>query len=276
MANDTPQQVETALFNGISGDGPVLLNVPHAGVDLPEGLRAALTQEALDLCDTDWHMDRIARDILPAGGSLLAARMSRYAVDLNRPRDDAPLYAGATTGLISTIDFDGRPLYREGMEPDAEERAARIADYWAPYHAALAAEIARIRDAHGYCLLLDVHSIRSHVPRLFEGRLPDLNLGTNSGASCAPALSDAAFAALEASGFSAVRDGRFKGGFITRHYGDPAAHVHALQIEIAQDCYMLEESPWTYLPERADRLKTALGALVAAMTGFVPGAEAEA
>ncbi|MBR9764428.1 MAG: N-formylglutamate deformylase [Rhodobacteraceae bacterium] len=273
MTSEAGNSMETPLFYKLEGSSPLLLNVPHAGTDLPDSLRAALTEQALDLCDTDWHMDRIARDVLPEGASLMAARQSRYVVDLNRPADDLPLYSGNTTGLISTIDFDGTPLYRDGQEPDAAERAARIEDYWTPYHAALAAEIERIRALHGFCLMLDVHSIRSRVPRLFEGRLPDLNLGTNSGDSCAPALSDAAFAALEASRFSAVRNGRFKGGFITRHYGQPARGVHVLQIEIAQDCYMLEESPWTYLPERADQLKVALAGLIAAMTSFTPDAE---
>ncbi|MHA6346597.1 N-formylglutamate deformylase [Roseivivax sp. CAU 1761] len=264
------------LFDHVPGDGPLLINVPHAGVALPAGLRRALRPEALDLCDTDWHMDRIARALRPAGATLMAARLSRYAVDLNRPADDAPLYDGASTGLVSTIDFDGRPLYRDGAEPDAAERAARIAAYWRPYHAALEAEIARIRARHGHCLLLDMHSIRSRIPRLFEGRLPDLNLGTNSGASCAPAVGQAAMAALDGDEFTAVRDGRFKGGFITRHYGDPARHVHALQIEIAQSCYMTEQSPWTYLPERAERLGAVLARLVAALTSFRPELEAQA
>lgn len=261
---------EMPLFDQFCGDGPVLLNVPHAGTDVPDTLRDALRPEALDLRDTDWHMDRIAQDVLPQGASLMAARVTRYAVDLNRPDDDVPLYQTATTGLISTMDFDGTPLYRAGMEPGADARAARIAAYWAPYHAALQAEVDRIRERHGFCLLLDVHSIRSHVPRLFEGRLPDLNLGTNSGAACADALSDAAFAALQGHGFSVVRDARFKGGHITRHYGTPAQGVHALQIEIAQACYMVEHTPWTYLPDKADRLKVALAALVGAMTDFRP------
>lgn len=263
------------LFDQTSGTTPLLLNVPHAGTLLPESLRARLRPEALDLCDTDWHMDRIARDLLPEGAGLICARPSRYVVDLNRPADDVPLYAGATTGLISTIDFDGNPLYRPDQEPDAADRQARITEVWAPYHAALAREIERIRTVHGYCLLLDVHSIRSHVPRLFEGRLPDLNLGTNSGASAAPALCNAVHEALKASDFSVVRDGRFKGGYITRHYGQPAQNVHALQIEIAQDCYMEERSPWTYLPEKADRLKQALSALIAAMTAFEPDMETD-
>lgn len=262
--------IKNALFDQISGSGPVLLNVPHAGTVVPDALRDALRPEALELCDTDWHMDRIAQDVLPEDASLLVAKVSRYAVDLNRPSDDVPLYQTATTGLISTIDFDGTRLYREGMDPGAQARSARIARYWEPYHAALQAEIDRIRAAHGYCLLLDVHSIRSHVPRLFEGRLPDLNLGTNSGASCADALSDAAFGAIQDKGFSVVRNGRFTGGHITRHYGDPANGVHVLQIEIAQDCYMIEHSPWTYVPEKADRLKVVLTGLVGAMMDFQP------
>lgn len=261
---------ETALFDQICGTTPLLLSVPHAGTDLPESLQQALRTDALALRDTDWHMERIARDVLPKGASLLVARVSRYAVDLNRSEADTPLYSGATTGLVSTIDFDGNPLYRDGREPDAEDRARRIAEFWRPYHDALAAEIARIRAAHGYCLLLDMHSIRSRVPRLFEGRLPDLNLGTDSGAACAPALADAAFAALRGSGLSAVRDARFKGGYITRHYGAPANGIHALQIEIAQDCYMVEQSPWTYLPDKADRLKGALRQLIAAIADFHP------
>ncbi|ATG46974.1 N-formylglutamate deformylase [Celeribacter ethanolicus] len=271
---DAPALPEKRLvFEQICGSTPLLLNVPHAGTQVPDSLRAALTPGALDLSDTDWHMDRIARDLLPEGASLMVANVTRYAVDLNRPSDDKPLYAGATTGLMSTITFDGVPLYRPGAEPDAAEQAERIAAWWTPYHAALAAEIARIKAAHGYCVMLDMHSIRSQVPRLFEGRLPDLNLGTNSGAACAPGLSDAAFAALQASEYSAVRDGRFKGGYITRHYGQPEQNVHALQIEIAQECYMQEETPWSYIPERADRLKETLARLIAVMADFHPETE---
>ncbi|QDL90544.1 N-formylglutamate deformylase [Paroceanicella profunda] len=261
------------LFEQVRGTTPLLLNVPHAGTALPDALRARLRPDALELRDTDWHMDAIARDVLPEGAGLLAALPSRYVVDLNRPADDTPLYAGATTGLVSTIDFDGTPLYRPGQEPDAADRAARLAAVWRPYHAALDAEIARLRAAHGYCLLLDVHSIRSRVPRLFEGRLPDLNLGTASGASCAPALAQAAFAALQASGLTAVRDGRFKGGHITRHYGRPEQGVHALQIEIAQECYMREGPPWTLQPGPAARLRAALAGLVGVMSAFVPEAD---
>ncbi|RVV98401.1 N-formylglutamate deformylase [Mesobaculum littorinae] len=273
MPSDIDVSSPTALCDLIRGDGPLLLNVPHAGLVLPPEVAEALRPEAAGLRDTDWHMDRIAREVRPVGASLMVARVSRYAADLNRPRDDTPLYDSATTGLISTIDFDGAPLYRDGAAPDAAARAARVSAYWTPYHAALTDEIARIRAAHGYCLLLDLHSIRSRVPRLFDGRLPDLNLGTNSGASCAPGLARAAHAAIEGHGLSVVRDGRFKGGYITRHYGTPDRHVHALQIEIAQEVYMQETPPWTYLPEKAARLTGALGALIAAMAAFSPERE---
>ncbi|MDK3073784.1 N-formylglutamate deformylase [Sedimentitalea sp. JM2-8] len=261
------------LFEQIKGNTPLLLHVPHAGTEVPDSLRSALKPEALALSDTDWHMDRIARDLLPEGASLMRARVTRYAVDLNRPPDDTPLYSGATTGLISTIDFDGAPLYRPGAEPDSDEQTDRIATWWTPYHKALGEEIARIKAAHGFCVLLDMHSIRSHIPRLFEGRLPDLNLGTNSDTACQQSLSDAALAALQASNFSVVRNGRFKGGYITRHYGQPSRNEHALQIEIAQSCYMMEEAPWTYLPDRADRLKDALARLIAVLADFKPNLE---
>lgn len=259
-----------APFDKISGSAPFLINVPHAGTELPESLRARLRPEALELRDTDWHMALIAREILPDNASLICARPSRYLIDLNRPLDDEPLYAGATTGLMSTIDFDGNPLYLPDQEPGSDERAARIAAVWEPYHAALAAEIDRIRNLHGYCLLLDMHSIRSQVPRLFEGQLPDLNLGSNSGASAASGLVEAAFASLQTSAFTAVCDGRFKGGYITRHYGQPARQVHALQIEIAQCTYMQESPPWTIEPAKKAPLKQVLSAFANTIKAYVP------
>ena len=168
MQDSPADPTKSPLFDQIKGSTPLLLHVPHAGTVVPDSLRAALKPEALDLSDTDWHMDRIARDLLPDGASLMSARVTRYAVDLNRPSDDTPLYTGATTGLVSTIDFDGRPLYRPGAEPDEAERGKRIADFWTPYHRALTDEIERIRSVHGYCVMLDVHSIqkKSHHPYL--------------------------------------------------------------------------------------------------------------
>lgn len=253
------------LMTFVPGKTPVLLNVPHAGIVLPEEIRGRLRSDALELKDTDWHMDQLARPCADLGVGIIAAQYSRYVVDLNRSAEDTPLYAGPTTGLISQIDFDGRPLYRDGQEPGAEDIQARIQTYWAPYHQALGAEIQRLRAKYGICVLIDLHSIRSEVPRLFDGVLPDLNLGTNSGASTAQNFEACAERTLRASDYSFVKNGRFKGGYITRHYGQPDRNVHALQLEIAQSTYMEERGPWRLVPEKADRLGAMIKTLVAAV-----------
>jgi N-formylglutamate amidohydrolase len=253
------------LMTLVTGSKPVLLNVPHAGTMLPEAIKSRLRNDALELKDTDWHMDQLAAPCAELGASIMTAQYSRYVVDLNRSAEDTPLYAGPTTGLISQIDFDGRPLYQEGQEPDAEDVRERIQTYWTPYHQALEAEINRIKSHFGICLLIDLHSIRSRVPRLFDGVLPDLNLGTNSGASTAENFEVRAESTLRKSGYSLVKNDRFKGGYITRHYGQPDRNVHALQLEIAQSAYMKECAPWDLLPEKANRLGTTIKSLVSAI-----------
>lgn len=229
------------------GDGPLILSMPHVGTILTPEAAARLNETGLAVGDTDWWMDRLydfADDLAP---TVIRARLSRYVIDVNRDPSGISLYPGqATTELCPTTTFDGDPLYRPGMEPDETEIARRRAAYHAPYHAALSAEIARVRDRHGYVLLYDCHSIRSVIPRLFEGTLPTFNIGTNSGASCAPGIEAAVVDACAAAGPSYAHNGRFKGGFITRHHGRPAEHVHAVQMELAQSAYMLEAPPWTY------------------------------
>jgi N-formylglutamate deformylase len=194
--------------------------------------------------DTDWHVARLYAFARGMGASILVPRHSRYVVDLNRPPDDVSLYPGQnTTGLCPIVQFSGEPVYRDGYEPDAAEIAARVDAYWRPYHAALQAEIARIRSVHGRVVLWEGHSIRGEVPFLFEGRLPDLNLGTAAGASCSPALQARLEAVLAAqSRYDWVANGRFKGGHITRHYGAPSDGVDAVQLEISQRIYMDEAS----------------------------------
>ncbi len=216
------------------GTSPLLVSLPHAGQSIPAELRPQLVERALGVEDTDWHLDRLygfARDL---GASLIVPHHSRYVIDLNRPPEDAPMYPGANnTELVPTRFFSGEPLYRAGMAPDAAEIARRRETYWAPYHAALQAELGRLRDLHGHAVLFDGHSIKSQLPWLFDGTLPDLNLGTAGGTSCAPALRDAAATVLAAqSRCTHVVDGRFKGGYITRHYGRPEQRVHALQLKI--------------------------------------------
>jgi N-formylglutamate amidohydrolase len=241
--------------------------VPPAGTAIPAELAARLTPQALTLPDTDWHVAELY-DFAPAlGAAMLIAQYSRYLIDLNRPPDDAALYSAAPkTGLCPTSSFDGEPLYLAGDGALAPtEIAERRRQYWQPYHDALRALLTQTRERFGYALLLDAHSIRSVVPRLFEGRLPDINVGTNRGSACSPALTEALRVRLGGQArWSRVFDGRFTGGYITRNYGRPAVGVHAVQIELAQSAYM-DEAGTDYEPARAAPLRELLGAIVATL-----------
>jgi N-formylglutamate deformylase len=230
------------------GTAPVLVSMPHIGTDIPADLQGDYVPRALAVEDTDWHLARLYNGLVALGASVLRPRFSRYVIDLNRPPDDAPMYPGASnTELCPTRFFNGDPLYREGRQPPPEERQRRRSLYWQPYHDTLRAELARIKAEHGFALLWDAHSIRSRIPWLFEGVLPDLNIGTAGGASAHESVAQAAATAAAAYGdVTRVVNGRFKGGYITRHYGDPAAHVHAVQLEMCQSLYMSEEPPFGY------------------------------
>ena len=254
------------------GDSPLIINVPHAGTRLPDGIRARLTDAALAVPDTDWHVERLYAFAPDAGITMLCATHSRYVVDLNRNPDGVALYTGAdNTELCPTRTFANEPVYRENKAPTPVEVAARADAYFVPYHAVLADEIARIRARHGHVVVLDGHSIRAELPRFFRGRLPDLNLGTADGASCAADLqADAAAVLAAAAGFTHVVNGRFKGGYITRQYGRPAQGVHLLQIEVAQDCYMDEAPPYRYAADRAQPLIDVLQQLVQPLQAWRP------
>jgi N-formylglutamate deformylase len=248
------------------GTAPLLVSLPHDGSDIPAGLRARMAPEARPAPDTDWHVSRLYAFARELGASVLVPRWSRYVIDLNRGEDDTSLYPGRnTTGLVPLVRFDGEPVYLPGAEPDAAEVAARVARYWRPYHAALRGELERLRAAHGRVVLWEGHSIRgSGLPYLFEGRLPDLNLGTAAGASCSPGLQARLEAVLAAQdGYDWVANGRFKGGHITRHYGDPANAIEAVQLETSQRCYM-DEASFAYDEARAARLQPLLRALLQA------------
>ena len=226
------------------GDTPLFVSLPHDGTLLPEDLAARMVPAARGVPDTDWHVSRLYAIARELGASIIVPRHSRYVVDLNRPPDDTSLYPGQnTTGLCPIVRFSGEPVYLSGQEPSHDEVLARVERYWRPYHDALIAEIARIRAAHGRVVLWEGHSIRSVVPFLFDGRLPDFNLGTSSGASCSGALQQRLTGVLEAQrDYSHVVNGRFKGGYITRQYGSPANGIDAVQLELAQCNYMDEDS----------------------------------
>ncbi|MBA1204875.1 N-formylglutamate deformylase [Pseudomonas capeferrum] len=242
---------------------PLLISMPHAGLRLTPAVRDHLVQPARGLPDTDWHIPRLYHFARQLGASMVTGEYSRFVIDLNRPEDDTPLYAGATTGLYPATLFDGGALFEPGKEPSAEERASYLERIWRPYHHGIHVELARLRAMFGYALLWDAHSIRSQVARLFDGKLPDFNLGTFNGASCDPALARCLQAVCgEAKGYSHVLNGRFKGGHITRHYGDPDKHVHAVQLELAQSTYMDEVQPFTYREDLARPTQAVLEALL--------------
>lgn len=262
----------TDLFTLVPGHTPLLVNVPHAGLGLAPGLAARLTEAGQRLADTDWHVEKLYAFAASMGAGLMVATQSRYVVDLNRDPTGRALYPGAeNTEICPTRGFDDAPLYRDGAAPDHAEVSARVAQFWQPYHDRLAAELEAIRARHGYAILLDGHSIPAEVPRFFAGRLPDLNLGSNDGRSCAPDLAAEAVKVLAgASGFTSVHNGRFKGGYITRHYGRPAEGLHALQLEIAQACYMDEARPRHWDGARAASLTVVLQRLTDILLHWQP------
>ncbi len=223
------------------GGAPLIVSVPHAGTEIPPHLDGRFVSTWLARRDADWWVERLYAFADELDATIIATRLSRSVIDVNRDPSGASLYPGqATTELCPTTSFDGEPLYRPGHAPDAEEIATRRALFFDPYHAAVAAEIERLRASRPAVVLYDAHSIRSVVPRLFEGELPNFNIGTFGGASCDRALTAAVERVCDASGRPRVTNGRFKGGYITRRYGAPEAGVHAIQMELACRGYMAE------------------------------------
>jgi N-formylglutamate deformylase len=255
---------EEDVFTLHRGTRPLLISLPHVGTQIPDDVAARLRPRALAVEDTDWHLDRLYAFARGLGASLLVPRLSRYCIDLNRPPENTPMYAGSNnTELCPTRAFSGEPIYRDGQAPGDAEIARRLGLYWQPYHRALAAELARLKAAHGHAVLFDAHSIRSELPWLFEGRLPDLNLGTAGGASCSVGLRGALAGVLAAqTEFTQIVDGRFKGGYITRQYGRPAEGVHAVQLEMCWRCYMEEAPPFAFDAARAAAVLPLLRRLV--------------
>lgn len=245
------------------GSAPLLVSLPHDGTALPADIAVRLTDSARRVPDTDWHVARLYAFALELGASILVPVCSRYVVDLNRPPDDVSLYPGQnTTGLCPHVQFSGEPVYLEHQQPDEAEVRARVDTFWRPYHRALTDELARIRATHGRGVLWEGHSIRSTVPFLFEGCLPDFNLGTAGGTSCSPQLQQRLQAVLDAQpGYTHVTNGRFKGGYITRHYADPAQRIQAVQLELSQPTYM-DQDTWEYLPERAQATQSVIRRLL--------------
>jgi formiminoglutamase len=259
------------MIEVVQGGGPLVLGLPHTGVYVPPEIEARLNARGRALADTDWHIERLYAGLV---GDVTTVRtpVHRYVIDVNRAPGGESLYPGQnTTGLIPLTDFDGEPIWQEGEAPDAAEVEARREAYHAPYHAALAAEMERVRARHGFAILYDCHSIRSRIPFLFDGILPDLNIGTNGGTTCAPGIAAAVRDACAASGYSTVTNGRFKGGWTTRHYGRPGEGLHAIQMELAQSTYLAAEAPtWDYDETRAATLRAVLRPMLETLSAWRP------
>lgn len=248
---------------------PLLISMPHQGIKLTEAVAQGLVAAAKSLPDTDWHLPQLYHFAHELGASTIAAQYSRYVIDLNRPADDKPLYSTATTGLFPETLFDGQPLFKAHMTPAPEERARYLEQIWQPYHQALSAELQRLKREFGYALLFEAHSIRSQIPYLFEGTLPDFNLGTHAGASCHPELAARLVAICEtAPAYSYVLNGRFKGGFITREYGQPAQNIHAVQLELGQRTYMAETPPFAFDDHKARPTQHVIRQMLEAMLSW--------
>ncbi len=256
-------------FSLTPGRLPLLVSIPHGGTHIPPDIAARMTPEALQLADVDWHLPQLYAFASEMGASVLAATHARHVIDLNRPPEDESLYPGQdVTGLLPIDTFRKEPLYRAGQAPSAAEASDRLQRYWRPYHDALQRELDRLRAQHGRVVLWDAHSIASELPRFFDGRLPDLNLGTADGRACLPKVQAAVEAVMAAQrDYTHVSNGRFKGGHITRHYGNPAAGIDALQLEMCQCTYMNEAAPFDYRPDLAARVQPLLRQLLSAALG---------
>ncbi|GJM08509.1 MAG: N-formylglutamate deformylase [Lysobacteraceae bacterium] len=255
-----------AVYSLHRGTRPLLVSVPHDGVQLPSDVARKMTDAGRVVADTDWHVARLYESAVELGASVIRPNYSRYVVDLNRPSDGVALYPGQDeTGLCPISSFAGEDLYKVGEEPSAEEVGERVRTYWQPYHSALRSELARLKAQHQQVLLWEGHTIKSEVPRFFEGRLPDFNIGTYQGASCSKQLVRVVETVLhDQQDYSWVVNGRFKGGYITRHYGQPDAGVHAIQLELSQRTYMNESPPFDWRESPAKRVQAVIRQLLTA------------
>lgn len=261
-----------SLIEITRGDCPLVLGLPHTGTDVPGDCLARLNDVGRAMADTDWHIDRLYADLVP-NVTTVRTPIHRYVIDVNRDPSGESLYPGQnTTGLCPLTDFDAVPIYRDGQEPDAAEVDRRRLAYHAPYHAALEAELQRVKGIHGFALLYDCHSIRSEIPFLFDDTLPDFNIGTNLGTTCDLQIETSVLQSCKAAeGYSATLNGRFKGGWTTRHYGQPDRSQHAIQMELAQSTYLASETPpWTYDTKRADRLRAHLKTILNTLSDWRP------
>ena len=253
------------------GNSPLVLGLPHTGTEVPDDIWDTFNDTGKALADTDWHIHQLYAE-LAENITSVRTRIHRYVIDVNRDPGGQSLYPGQnTTTLCPLTDFDGRPIYKADFDTGAIATQYRCETYHAPYHAALNAQLDRVKAIHGFAILYDCHSIRSKIPFLFEGTLPDFNVGTNMGVTCDPQIERLVCKiCVDAPGFSSILNGRFKGGWTTRHYGHPDSGLHAIQMELAQSIYMEEKAPWTYSHSKAENLRKHLSAIAETLLVWRP------
>ena len=264
--------VKTDIYSFRQADYPLLISIPHNGSQIPDVISQTMTEVGKSSRDTDWFLDRLYNFPETRDAGLIASNFSRYVTDLNRDASAPPdksLYPGQnTTGLFPQTTFDQRPVYLAGEEPDPPERSRRVEKFWRPYHDQLKSELNRIRDQFGIAVLFEGHSIESELPFLFEGVLPDLNFGTNAGKSCDSGMAKAIMSTLPAADYSHIFNGRFIGGFITRHYANPTDGIHTIQLELSQATYM-DQATKEWLPDKAAMIQPILQSVIQAIRGWI-------
>ena len=264
--------VKSDIYSFREADYPLLVSIPHNGLAIPEEISATMTEVGKSSRDTDWFLDRLYDFDVTNDVGMIASHYSRYVIDLNRDANapsNQSLYPGQnTTGLFPKITFDQRPVYQAGKEPDTDERRRRIEKFWHPYHDQLKSELKRMRAKFGIAILFEAHSIESELPYLFEGVLPDLNFGTNSGKSCSVGMTDVIKSTLPEAGYSHAFNGRFIGGFITRRYANPTDGIHSIQLELSQATYM-DQLTKKWLPDKAAAVQPVLRSVILAIRRWI-------
>ena len=221
---------------------PILLSVPHCGTNFPKDIADQYKPALIDAPDdTDWFADQLYDFAADMGMTMIAARYSRWVIDLNRDPQSKPLYTDGRiiTGLCPTTNFIDEPIYRDNRnEIEPAEIQRRIGQYFNPYHNKIQELLTDLKSRHGKVLLWDCHSIRQLVSTIQKEKFPDLILGDVDGTSASPGLIETVLGVLDHSTYSVRHNHPFKGGYITRHFGKPAEHQHALQLEMTKVNYM--------------------------------------
>lgn len=253
-----------------AGKSPIVLGMPHTGTYVPDDVWKQLNKNGRKLTDTDWHIDRLYAGLIPEA-TTVKANFHRYVIDANRDPAGGSLYPGQnTTGLVPQTDFNGQSIWQ--MLPSDSEIKQRCATFHARYHYTLKSELERVHALHGIAILYDCHSIRSNIPFLFDGTLPDFNIGTNLGSTCDDKFETETRTICEkATAYSTTTNGRFKGGWTTRHYGQPTQGIHAIQMELAQSTYLTNEAaPWIFDDSKSAQLRPHLASILTKLVAITP------